>query len=240
MGYGFVRDTNTWGVNSIPLDFWKQQGINPLFQAGDTNLASALARSGGGIWAAAQNGESPQAYAQRLAQLANQYHPSILVPDVEFVGKGYKGSAGWNWNDAMMAAFRALAPNQKLGLTTMPNQDDFNYGAYLNRGVTQFLPQSYGETYATKFDPQGVVNTLIRNGVPANMVQPVLAPGQSYGGQSSRYALDDWGTSGQAQTAQPSQSWILNANPVARAPTAAEMALHSTPGRVVARQIGNR
>jgi hypothetical protein len=122
----------------------------------------------------------------------------------------------------------------------MPNQDDFNYGAYLNRGVTQFLPQSYGETYATKFDPQGVVNTLIRNGVPANMVQPVLAPGQSYGGQSSRYALDDWGTSGQAQTAQPSQSWILNANPVARAPTAAEMALHSTPGRVVARQIGNR
>src|SRR5439155_21469106 len=91
---------------------------------------------------------------------------------------------------------RAAAPNQRFGLTVMPQQGAsvFNYGAYQRRGVDTYLPQSYGETYATKFDPQAIVNTLVRSGIPLNQIQPVLAPGQNYGGgPASYYALDDYG-----------------------------------------------
>jgi YD repeat-containing protein len=196
--YGFVRDTGTWGSFSIPFARFREAGLTGvLIRGDDPGVSDALvaARGAGmsaGVWLAPSGGESPEDFAHRLADLS-KLGPSIVVPDVEFIGKGYQGSSGWDWSDKMMAAYRALAPDQATGVTLLPNQDDFNYGAYLSRGVKLFMPQAYGETYATQFNANEVTQRVVSNGVPADLVEPVVAPGQAHGaGAYGAYAMDDF------------------------------------------------
>lgn len=197
MSYGFIRNTDTWGVNSIPFDQYQKQGIDSLlFAANDPHLQQAIANARAhnmkaGIWADPHD-SSPWQFANYLNGLSGQYNPDLLVPDVEFTGKGYKGSPGWNWSEAFMNKFRGMNANQKLGLTVMPNQADFNYGAYLRGGTDVFLPQAYGATYDTQFDPEKVRQTLLDAGVPADKISVALAPGQR-GNGGAYYALDDFG-----------------------------------------------
>jgi hypothetical protein len=198
--YGFVRDY----ANAHDFAAYQKAGLDTiLLNADDPNLARdyAQARASGagniGIWIPSKNLD-PESYARRAAQIASTYHPSVLVPDIEFEGKGGAGSAGWNWNSRAAALLRQLAPNQRLAVSTSygvtPGPGEFNYQAWLNAGATGFLPQAYGAKLTDQFDPNAVRNSLIAAGVPASMISTILAPGQrpvagtSYGA----YALDDY------------------------------------------------
>ena len=192
--YGFVRDF----ANTPDYAQLKAAGYNGvLFHANDPRLGEAIAsaRAAGiqsvGIWAPANN-EDPAAFAHRLAGL-EQYKPDIVVPDVEFEGKGYPGSPEWSYSEDFAKVYRQLVPNQRWAVTVMPNQDDFNYGAYSSRGA-QVWPQTYGATYETTFDPKSVVDRVAANGVDPRLINPVLAPNQSGGGLGNyaSYALDDF------------------------------------------------
>ncbi len=155
-------------------------------------LAQAQAKGlNAGIWLVPGDNESPQSFAQRLASFSS-LDPSLVVPDLEFIAKGYPGSPGYQWTQDFADTYRQLAPDQQLGVTVMPNQADFNYQALLNAGATTFLPQAYGATYDQQFDPNQVVQTLVDAGVPIADIAPVLAPGQYYsGGPFGEYTLDD-------------------------------------------------
>lgn len=192
--YGFVRD-----AGSTP-DFGqlKAAGCNGiLFHANDPHLGEAIvrAREAGmqsvGIWAPA-NAEPPATFAHRLAGL-EQYKPDIVVPDVEFEGKGVPGTPEWQYSEEFANLYRQLVPNQRWAVTVMPNQDDFNYSAYTSRGA-QVWPQAYGATYETTFDPKSVVDRVAANGVDPRLINPVLAPNQAGEGLANyaSYALEDF------------------------------------------------
>jgi len=192
--YGFVRESSS----TPDYELLKAAGYNGiLFHAEDAHLGAAMAaaRSAGiqsvGIWAPA-NSEDPATFAHRLADL-EQYKPDIVVPDVEIEGKGYSGSAQWQWSDDFVSLYRKLVPNQRWAVTPMGNQDDFNYAAYTSRGASVW-PQAYGATYDTKFDPQAIRDRVVANGVDPRLVNPILAPGQSAEGlrNFASYALDDF------------------------------------------------
>ena len=192
--YGFVRDSASTPDYGL-LNAAGYNGI--LFHANDPNLGEAIAgaRAAGmqsvGIWAPA-NLEDASTFAHRLADL-DQYKPDIVVPDVEIEGKGYPGTPQWSYSDEFARIYRRLVPDQKWAVTVIPNQDDFNYGAYTSRGA-EVWPQTYGATYDTTFDPKSVVDRVAANGVDPRLINPVLAPNQSGDGlhHFASYALDDF------------------------------------------------
>jgi cell wall-associated NlpC family hydrolase len=145
-----------------------------------------------GLWLVPHQNESPQAFAQRAADAITRYQPDKVVLDIESIGKGYAGSTGWRWSDDMMNALSRLQPNPPpLAVTVEPLQDDFNYAAYTSRGA-EVWPQSYlGDM--TPRDPQEVIDRVVANGVPRNLVVPVLGPNQldGYNGPHNLYTADD-------------------------------------------------
>ena len=192
--YGFVRESSSTPDYAL----LKAAGYNGiLFHANDAHLGEAIAsaRAAGiesvGIWAP-PNDEDPVTFANRLAEL-QKYRPSIVVPDVEREGKGWAGSPEWTWSEQFAEFYRRLVPDQMWAVTVMPNQSDFNYGAYTSRGA-QVWPQAYGATYDTTFDPRAVVEWVARNGVDPRLINPVLAPNQSGAGLDNyaSYALEDF------------------------------------------------
>lgn len=130
----------------------------------------------------APNGISPEEYAARVAEAKSKWNPDRLVLDIEGPGKGYEGSAGWNWSAQAAPLIAQAAGGTPSAVTMEPNQDDYNYAAYTTAlgSTTQFWPQSYfGDM--TQVDPDKVVQTLVDNGVNAANIIPVLAPGQKAG-----------------------------------------------------------
>jgi hypothetical protein len=196
MPYGFVRSTDRWGVNSIPFQQLQAAGLgNLLFNSQDPHLAEALAAADkagvqSGIWLPAGNEGDPEAYAQQLYGLYQKYGANrTYVPNIEFTGKGYKGSPGWDWNEKMMAKLQALGVPPNIAVAMLPNQDDFNYGAYTSRGA-KIMPEAFGANTGTDlFDPEQIRQTLLRNGVSADMIDTILAPGQN--GVGSMFTVDD-------------------------------------------------
>lgn len=195
--YGFVRNTDTWGVNSIPFQQYQQAGLHGLaFSADDKNLGQAMknARAHGmqaAIWLPAGGEGDPVAYARKVKALEKQYGADALIPNIEFTGKGYAGSAGWNWNESMMAELQKLGVPKNLIVAMLPNQDDFNYKAYTSRGAS-IMPEAFGaDTGKDQFDPTAIRNTLLRNGVPENMINVLLSPGQFQHGSGSVFTVDD-------------------------------------------------
>jgi hypothetical protein len=181
-----------------------------LWDPDDANVAAGIANSRAegfatGIWLVPNQNESPQAFAERAADAIGRYHPDKVVLDIEAIGKGYAGSPGWRWSDEMMNAFSHLQPNPPpLAVTVEPLQDDFNYAAYTSRGA-EVWPQSYlGDM--TPRDPQDVIDRVVANGVPRNLVVPVLGPNQldGYNGPHNLYTADDiQGRTPHAGTAPP-------------------------------------
>jgi hypothetical protein len=192
--YGFIRESSS----TPDYELLKAAGYNGiLFHAEDAHLGEAMAaaRAAGiqsvGIWAPA-NMEDPATFAQRLADL-EQYKPDIVVPDVEVEGKGYQGSPQWQWSEDFVSLYRKLVPNQRwAAVTPMGNQDDFDYAAYTSRGASVW-PQTYGATDDVKFDPQAMIDVVVRNGVDPRLVNPIVAPGQSAEGlRNFASYLDDF------------------------------------------------
>lgn len=197
MAYGFIRNTNTWGVNSIPWQDLIAAGLTPLLAANDPNLAAAMAAAQqkgvkAGIWVPAGDEGLPEQYAAKLVDLYKKYGPNVLVPNIEFTGKGYEGSAGWNWNQRMVNELVKLGIPPQMAVAVLPNQQDFNYKAYTDRGI-HVLPEAFGANTGTDlYDPQKIRQTLLDRGVPANMIDVLLAPSQvGKGPGGSVFTIDD-------------------------------------------------
>src|ERR1051325_6386050 len=158
-----------------------------LFQDTDPQLGAQIqtARAQGkdaGIWAVPSTGD-PVAFAHHINDLltsldAKNLNPHLVMLDIEFVGKGWPGSTGWNYSESLMAEYRKLRPTRKTAMTTMPLQDDANYGAYGSRGGHVF-PQCYGAKLDQPVDVAACVNRIVKDGVDPRKVHPVLAAGQS-------------------------------------------------------------
>jgi hypothetical protein len=197
-GWAFVRAGGSFPGNHPDYTQLRGYGASGvLWDPDDPTTAAGIASSHGaglaaGLWLVPHQNESPQAFAQRAADAISRYHPDKVVLDIEAIGKGYAGSSGWRWSEDMMNAFSRLQPNPPpLAVTVEPLQDDFNYAAYSKRGA-EVWPQSYlGDM--TPRDPQEVVDRVVSNGVPRNLVVPVLGPKQldAYNGPHQIYTADD-------------------------------------------------
>jgi cell wall-associated NlpC family hydrolase len=168
-----------------------------LWNSDDPAAAAGLASSHdaglkAGLWLVPHQDESAQAFAQRAADAIARHRPDKVVLDIESVGKGYAGSAGWRWSDEMMSTFSRLQPEPPpLAVTVEPLQDDFNYAAYTAHDA-EVWPQAYrGDMSAV--DPKEAVDRVVANGVPAKLVVPVIGPAQlgSYRGPYNLYTADD-------------------------------------------------
>jgi hypothetical protein len=197
-GWAFIRAGESFPGNHP--DYGQLRGYGAtgaLWDPDDSNAAAGIASSReagfkAGIWLVPRGNESPSAFAQRAHEAITRLRPDVVVLDIEAIGKGYGGSAGWRWSDEMMSAFIRLQPTPPpLAVTVEPLQDDFNYAAYTTRGA-QVWPQSYlGDM--TPRDPQEVIDRVVANGVPRNLVVPVLGPNQldGYTGPHQIYTADD-------------------------------------------------
>jgi hypothetical protein len=195
VAYGFIRNTDTWGVNSIPWQAMANAGLTPLFAANDKNLdyAMAYAKQNGrkaGVWIPAGGEGDPRAYAARIKALYDRYG-SDIVPNIEFTGKGYKGSQGWQWNEDMMSELQRLGIPKGMAIAMLGNQQDFNYGAYASRGV-KLMPEAFGaDTGRDLYDPDQMRKVLRDQGVQENMIDTLLAPTQARRRGGSVFTIDD-------------------------------------------------
>lgn len=214
--YGFVRDA----PNAQAWDDYHKMGLqallmnveDPRFSAG---LQAAIQQGfQGGLWIPAHTGADPIQYAHQMAQYAAKYHPSVLVPNIEYQGKGIEGSPGWDWSEKMMAEFRRLNPTQKLAVSTM-GEDDFNYGAYTTRGA-EIMAQSYdGDMHPWSTD--NMYDRLVKRGLDPNLFNFTVAPGGHLGSKGnafSVYTLDDMNPAQRAQYIREMQSHSPYAPPL--------------------------
>jgi hypothetical protein len=170
----------------------------PLIAYNDPRLAAVAAALRGqgrdfGIWGAPGDMD-PEAFARQMAGVNQRYHPSVLVPDLEFESKGYSGSPGWQYNQQLAKLWQQYMPDANTAVTVMPNQRDFNYEAW--QGVAdEWLPQAYGaDPMKHIFDPDQVRQTLIDRGIDPSLIAPVLGPGHrpGYTGPSALWTVDDF------------------------------------------------
>jgi hypothetical protein len=193
---GYVRSTGTWGVNSIPFDKYKSAGIDQVvFAANDPHLAEALKNAAAhgvkaGVWIPAGGEGDPVAYARKIKALQQTYGNVPIIPNIEATGKGYAGSAGWQWSQKMMDELRRLGVPPNMQVAVMGNQDDFNYKAYTSAGV-HVTAEAFGASTSDTYDPAKIRQRLIDNGVPPDMVDVMLAPGHNGKGGNSLFTLDD-------------------------------------------------
>lgn len=201
--YGFVRSYSSLGRDLDDIQKFIAAGYGGvLFDYNDQYLAEAIAdvRAAGipfGIWGDPGT-QNPNQFALRMAGLYNQYKPEIMVPDIEFIGKGYEGSPGWAYNQQLAELWKQYMPSARTAVTVMPNQKDFNYEAWMKANpLTEWLPQAYGADPRTAvFDPAQIVRTLIERGIDPSLISPVLGVGHDtrgsdYGG-ASRWTIDDY------------------------------------------------
>jgi len=197
-GWAFIRAGESFPGNHPSYAQLRGYGATgALWDPDDVQTAAGFASSleagfKTGIWLVPRQNESPTPFAQRTHEAIRRLGPDMVVLDIEAIGKGYEGSVGWRWSDEMMNALTRLEPTPPpLAVTVEPLQDDFNYAAYTNRGA-QVWPQAYlGDM--TPRDPQEVVDRVVANGVPRNLVVPVLGPAQvdDYQGPYEIYTADD-------------------------------------------------
>jgi len=205
--YGFVRSYASLGSDTDDLEALVAAGYaGALFDYNDPQLDQAVrdAQAKGiryGFWGDPNAvGNNDAAYVARMQRLNQQYHPDLLVPDLEFAYRGDKGSAEWNKMAALAKMWQAAMPNVRTAVAPMGStwgMDNYNVEAWGPN--TEWMPQAYGADSHTEWqDPKQIVNALIRRGVPAEMISPILAdahyqaggPG-GYGG-SAMWTLDDW------------------------------------------------
>ena len=196
MATGYVRSTDTWGVNSIPFDKYKRAGIDQLvFSADDPHLDAALKNAAAhgvraGIWIPAGGEGDPIAYARKIKGLQQTYGNVTIIPNIETTGKGYAGSKGWQWSQTMMNELKRLGVPPNMQVAVMGNQDDFNYKAYTSNGV-HVTAEAFGAKTSDTYDPAKIRQRLIDNGVPPDMIDVILAPGHSGKGGNSVFTVDD-------------------------------------------------
>lgn len=171
---------NSEHVTGVLID-----GADPHFKDAFSSLITRGVKIG--IWLVPGDGETPDHFAGRLQALQSQWSPTLVVPDIEFIGKGWPGTPEFLWSSSFLAAYTGTG-----AVTVMPLQEDFDYGTYVLRGF-QVWPQAYGATLDQTFGLAQVRDRVIAAGVPAASVIPVRASGdhQTYDGEDALYTLDD-------------------------------------------------
>jgi hypothetical protein len=139
---------------------------------------------------ASKGGETPEAYAGRVAAANTKYKPDRLVLDIEGGHYGYNPSDprhdpnqdGWNWQTKASSLIQTQVGASGVGLTvtTEPNKEDFNYGVWDKAGA-DFWIQSY-QGNMTPIDPKQAMGWAIASGVDPSKVTALLGPGQSASG----------------------------------------------------------
>lgn len=121
-------------------------------------------------------GIAPGQFAANVAAAKARWAPDKLVLDIEDVGKGYAGSAGWQWSQTAAALLNPVIGGTSTAITMPPKQDDYNYAAFKGLGgSTEFWVQSYlGDM--TAVDPNVSRQTLINNGVNADSITVITGP----------------------------------------------------------------
>jgi hypothetical protein len=177
----WVRRGDAFPGNAPNMNDLKARGVvGVMIEENDPHASTiaANAHAAGllvGIWSD-PHGESPDQWANRVVGKAHALGAVVISPDVEASGKGYHGSPGWNYNDALAAEIRQADATIALVVTPLPLQDDFNYAAWVAVGA-QIWPQSYGSTLDQVFDPVQVRDRVIANGVPPDRVSVILPAG---------------------------------------------------------------
>lgn len=223
--YAFVRREEPNFAN-LQAQGWD----TPLFAADDPRLAQQVARARAagsefGIWAdpAWSSGGDPEAFARYMAGINQRYNPSVLVPDIEFVGKGYQGSPGWNYNQQLAQAWAKYLPGVNTAITPMGRQSDFNYEAWQGL-VSEWLPQAYGaDSNREPLDPAEVIKYMTDRGVDPSLITPVLSPAHAKDvfGSTGNYAIwtmDDFVSRGFPPAAAREMAAQANAQAQAEAP----------------------
>lgn len=203
----FVRSYDSLGRDEDDLLRLLQAGytdvvfdvLDPYYSQGMQTARKLGLRAG--IWANPENfpSKDPETFARQIAEIRRIHNPDLVMLDVEAIGKGYQNTPGWAYNEALARAIRNYLPNQRIGISVMPQQEDFNYEAYLGSlGNVEWYPQAYGANPRTQpYDPAFVADILKKRGVPEQYIYPVLANPEQFGQwDSSRghglWTIDDY------------------------------------------------
>jgi hypothetical protein len=190
----------TWiyAVNLATDPDWAQlaaSGTGLVIAEDDPDAArlASLARAYGipvAINVATKGGETPEAYAGRVAAANTQYKPDRLVLDIETPGYGYSNSDprhdpnqdGWNWSTKAASLIQTQVGASGVGLTvtTEPNKEDFNYGVWDKAGADFWIQSYHGDM--SPVDPKQATGWALASGVDPSKVTALLAPNQSSSG----------------------------------------------------------
>jgi hypothetical protein len=204
--YNFIRSYGSIGRDMSQAKRWQAAGYGGvMFDYNDPYIAQAVAdaQAAGiryGFWGDPNAvGNDPTKFAMRMAQTRAQYGGDYFSPDIETIGKGYKGSEGWNMNQRFADEWKKYMGGARTAVAPMGYQSDFNYAAW--GPGTEWMPQAY---YADSVsgpagNAQAAVDELIAAAkaqgyvVDPSMVSPILAPSSTQGYAGSPYfTIDDF------------------------------------------------
>jgi hypothetical protein len=185
---------------------------------------------------AAHNGETPEAYAARV-KAAQAIVPDKLVLDIESVGKGYAGSAGWQWSNQAAALLKPIVGSTSVAVSMEPNQADYNYAAYQHLstgGNTQYWVQAYTGDM-TSYDATAATAPARAAVGDANVVAifpPNVPPPTNYTGGYVSYGIPQTGVSSAGVYGTAPTSTTLGLTPVGGNTTPGTGPGPSIPGEI--------
>lgn len=189
--FALVRNSSSLPGNAAPAG----AAAAAMYNADDPLAAQNLAASGGkaGVWVPTHTNETAQQYAARVIALAGQ-NPGQIMLDIEGEGKGYPGTAGYQFTQDVYAALNAAGVKVPVSVTVPGGgEDDFNYSPIVQSGGTVWI-QCYGADASQVMDPKTRYDMMIARGVPANQIGLMLMPGQQPipGVPYSYYGIEDF------------------------------------------------
>lgn len=179
--WAYVRSLNSFPGNHPYFDADRTAGITGYFlEAHDPYIdtGSQMCRAAGfdvGVWSD-PHGADAVTWANDVAAVARRIGATSVAPDPELTGKGSPGSPGWQWNADAAAALRAALPGVTIIVTPTPDQDDFNYQAWVTSGSLVWV-QLYGAKLTDLFNADEVINRVAANGVPRNLIGALIPAG---------------------------------------------------------------
>lgn len=184
-----AKTASVWDVNTAStmdaVNAAKASGGSVTIRPDDpaaTTKANAAAQAGVPV-SIQVNGsadDTPATLAARVAQYQTQFPGASFTLDLE--SPNFRGGPGTPGGDNMAAyaqQVQAVAGNAPIVITT-EGVSDFNYGAWASNPNVIFAPQAYWGDMTPR-DVSQVVSLLTSQGIPADRIIPVVAPGQSLG-----------------------------------------------------------
>ena len=208
-----VWDVNTASTNDA-INAAKASGGSVTIRPDDPEAVTKANRAAeAGVPVSIQvNGsadDTPETLAARVKQYQTQFPGASFTLDLESPNfRGGPNTAGGQKMAEYAQQVQAVAGNTPIVITT-EGVSDFNYGAWASNPNVIFAPQCYWGDMTPR-DVSQIVALLTSQGIPADRIIPVVAPGQSLGswtGPVSVYGAPTAGT----QASQPTTTPYMNA-----------------------------